>query len=44
MTSEAGIRGDPAFLDKQSSASRAFHHRLERCISIGGRQVEIARI
>jgi hypothetical protein len=37
------IRGDPDFLDKLSSASRAFRHRLEHCIAIGGRQVESGR-
>jgi hypothetical protein len=37
------IRGHPDFLDKLSSASRAFRHRLERCIAIGGRQVESGR-
>jgi hypothetical protein len=34
--------GDPSFFDKLASASRAFRHRLQRCIDIEGRQVEMA--
>ena len=37
------IRGDPDFLDKLAAASRAFRHRLQKCIDIGGRQVESGR-
>jgi hypothetical protein len=36
------IRGDPAFLQKPSSAARALR-RLQRCIAIAGRQVESGR-
>ena len=37
------LRSDPAFLDKLSAASQAFLYQLQRCIELGGKQVESDR-